>query len=178
MPSWQPYGDDVLGAKHLANQAGGFEPQREHNFELLITPPIGDGQVLLKSVETGFAPSHSSEPLMLPYMNEIVYVAGRPMYAPGTVTFRDFVDQVTYQTIEAWCNLIYDPVTSVIGFASEYKSMATLTLMDTKGSRFREWDIQGLWPQDITPNMPTMMGGDIWRLNVNFQYDKAIPKFL
>ena len=178
MPSWQPYGSDVIGAKHLANSAGGFEPQREHNFEILLTPPVGDGQVLLKSVETGFAPSHSSEPLMLPYMNEIVYVAGRPMYAPGTITFRDFVDQVTYSLLESWYKLVYDPYTSIIGFASDYKGAGTLTLMDCKGLRPRQWDIVGIWPQDITPNMPTHMGGDVWRVNVNFQYDKAVPKFV
>jgi hypothetical protein len=80
MPTWQPYGSDLIGAKHIAGSGGGFEPQREHNFEILITPPVGDGQVLLKSVETGFAPSHSSDPLMLPYMNEIVYVAGRNLF--------------------------------------------------------------------------------------------------
>ena len=178
MPGWTPYGSNVIGAIHLANSSGNYEPQREHNFEILITPPVGDSQILLKSVETGFAPSHSSEPLQLPYMNETVYVAGRPMYAPGAIMFRDFVDTKTYSILEAWYQRVYDPMTSEIGYAMEYKAMATVTLMDVKGQRERAWDIVGIWPQDITPNMPTHTGGDYWRVNVNFQYDKAVAKFL
>ena len=73
MPFWEPVGSEFIGAKHLANSAGGYEPQRGHNFELLITVPGGgDAEVLLRSVETSLGISHNSEPLPLPYMNEKV----------------------------------------------------------------------------------------------------------
>lgn len=178
MPIWTPVGSDLLGAKHIADQSGGFEPQRGHNFELLITPPTGDGTILLKSVETSLSISHNSEPLPLPYMNETVYIAGRPLYAPGPVVYRDMVNEGTYAILENWYRLVYDPVTSMIGYAADYKSMATLTMYDVKGNWDRSWDIIGIWPQDISQESPSHVNGDIMRINVTFQFDKAVAQFL
>jgi len=177
MPLWEPIGSDLLGAKHIANPGGGFEPQRGHNFELLITVPGGDAEILLKSVETSLGISHNSEPLALPYMNETVYIAGRPMYAPGAVVYRDMVNMGVYGMIENWYNRVYNPITSEIGYAVDYKSMATLLMTDVKGVIQRTWDMIGIWPQDISQEPPSYMNSDIMRLNVTFQYDKAIPNF-
>lgn len=177
MPTWSPVGSDLLGAVHLASRKG-FEPQRSHAFELLVSIPSGgDEQVLLKTVETAMSISHNSEPLALPYMNETIYIAGRPMYAPGAVVFRDMVDEPVYALLEAWYSLIYNAETSEIGFAQEYKSMATLTMYDTKGGSERSWDMIGIWPQDLSSEAFSYMNSDIFRINITFQYDKAIPRF-
>jgi hypothetical protein len=178
MPYWEPIGSDLLGAKHIANPGGGYEPQRGHNFELLISPPAGDAEILLKSVETALGVSHNSEPLQLPYMNETVYIAGRPLYAPGPVVYRDMVNMGVYAMIEAWSNLVYNPLTSEIGYAADYKSHGTLTMYDTKGSISRSWELIGVWPQDISQEAPSHINGDIMRLNVTFQFDKAVPLFV
>jgi hypothetical protein len=176
-PYWTPIGGDLLSAKHIANQLNQYEPQRAHNFELQIFPPTGDPEILLKSVETSIAISHNSEALALPYMNETVYIAGRPMYAPGTVSYRDMVTEPVYEIIEKWYRLIYDVRTSEIGFANEYKSMGTLTLYDVKGGHERSWDLIGIWPQDISGEAGSYVSGDIMRVNVTFHYDKAVPLF-
>lgn len=178
MPFWEPIGDDTLGAKHIASAGGGYEPQRGHNFELLVTPPTGDPEILLRSVETSLGISHNSEPLPLPYMNETVYIAGRPLYAPGPVVYRDFVNMGTYRILEAWYALVYDPITSIIGYATDYKSMATLRMYDVKGDEERSWDIIGIWPQDISQESPSHVNGDIMRINVTFQFDKAVANFI
>jgi hypothetical protein len=181
MPFWEPIGSDLLGAKHIANSGGGYEPQRGHNFELLVTVPTGDAEILLKSVETSLGVSHNSEPLPLPYMNETVYIAGRPLYAPGPVVYRDMVNMGTYAILEAWYNLVYNPITSEIGYAQDYKSMATLTLYDVKGNFERSWDLIGIWPQDISqeaPSPPSHVNGDIMRINATFQFDKAVAQFI
>lgn len=177
MPVWEPIGDDTLGAKHIANPGGGYEPQRGHNFELWITIPGGDAEIVMKSVETSLGISHSSEPLQLPYMNEYVYIAGRPLWAPGTVVYRDMVNMDTYAMIEGWYKSVYSVFTSQIGYAMDYKSIGTLIMMDVKGQNLREWDLIGIWPQDISQEAPSHMNGDIMRLNVTFQYDKAVPLF-
>jgi hypothetical protein len=178
MPSWVPIGGDLLSAKHIANQMNRYEPQRAANFELLISPPGGvSGDILLKSVETSLAISHSSEPIALPYMNETVFIAGRPMYAPGSVSYRDMVTEAVWETIERWYSKIYNVESSEIGFASEYKSMGTLTMYDVKGGHSRSWELIGIWPQDISSETPSYVGGDIFRVNVTFHYDKAKPTF-
>jgi len=174
---WSPIGSDLLGAKHIANPGGGYEPQRSHNFELLINIPTGDADILLKSVETSFGISHNSEPLQLPYMNETVYIAGRPLYAPGAVVYRDMVNMEVYSALEAWYNYVYDARTSIIGWAADYKQMATLTMYDTKGIIARSWELVGIWPQDITQEPPSHANGDIMRINVTFQFDKAVCLF-
>lgn len=178
MPYWEPIGSDLLGAKHIANPGGGFEPQRGHNFELLIAVPNGDAEILLKSVETSLGISHNSEPLALPYMNETVYIAGRPLYAPGPVVYRDMVNMGVYGMIESWYNLVYNPLTSEIGYAADYKSMGTLTMYDVKGLIQRSWELIGIWPQDVSQEAPSAVNGDIMRLNVTFQFDKAVPLFV
>jgi len=178
MPFWEPVGSDFIGAKHIAAPGGGFEPQRGHNFELLILVPSGDAEILLKSVETSLGISHNSEPLPLPYMNETVYIAGRPLYAPGPVVYRDFIKEGTYQLLESWYNLVYNPRTSEIGYATDYKSMGTLSMYDVKGQFERSWDLVGIWPQDISQEAPSHVNGDIMRVNVTFQFDKAVPNFI
>lgn len=179
MPYWEPIGSDLLGAKHIANQSGGYEPQRGHNFELLLTiPGGGDANILLKSVETSLGISHNSEPLALPYMNETVYIAGRPLYAPGAVVYRDMVNMGVYTMIEGWYQLVYNAYTSEIGYAADYKSMGTLTMYDVKGLIQRSWELIGIWPQDISQEAPSHVNGDIMRLNVTFQFDKAVPLFV
>lgn len=178
MPFWEPIGSDLLGAKHIANPAGGFEPQRGHNFQLLITVPTGDATILMKSVETSLGISHNSEPLPLPYMNETVYIAGRPLYAPGPVVYRDFVNMGTYNMLEAWYSLVYNAFSSEIGYAADYKSMGTLSMFDVKGQWERSWELIGIWPQDISQEAPSHVNGDIMRLNVTFQFDKAVPTFI
>lgn len=179
MPFWEPVGSEFIGAKHLANSAGGYEPQRGHNFELLITVPGGgDAEVLLRSVETSLGISHNSEPLPLPYMNETVYIAGRPLYAPGPVVYRDMVDVGTYNMLERWYNLVYNPISSEIGYAADYKSMGQLSMYDVKGQRERVWELIGIWPQDISQEAPSHVNGDIMRINVTFQFDKAVPYFI
>lgn len=180
MPVWRsiPEGENAfLSAKHLADQAGRYEPQRGHSFELLIMPPVGDAEVLLKSVEAAIPVSHMSEPLQLSYMNEHIYIAGRPTYAPGAVTYRDMVTEPVYEIMELWYQRVYDVTTAKIGFAADYKSMGTLTLYDVKGGNPRSWELIGLWPQDISAEPPNHMASDIMRLNVTFQYDKAWPLF-
>ncbi len=177
MPTWTPVGSDVIGNLHIANPAGGFEPQRGHNFELQISPPGGNDDILLRSVETAFAISHNSDPIQIPYMNEVVYIAGRPNYAPGAVVYRDFVDVEVYATLERWYRLIYNVETSEIGYAADYKSGATLTMFDVKGTRPRSWEIIGIWPQDISQEPASHQSTDITRINVTFQFDKANPLF-
>ena len=179
MPYWEPVGSDMLGAKHIAGPGGQFEPQRAHNFELLVSVPGAAGaDILMKSVETSFGVSHNSEPLQLPYMNEYSYIAARPTYAPGPVVYRDFVNMDVYSALERWSTLVYNPLTSLIGYASDYKSMATLSLYDVKGELERAWEIIGIWPQDISPEGPSHVNSDIIRINVTFQFDKAVPMFV
>jgi len=177
MPTWQPIGSDFIGNKHIANQAGQFEPQRGHSFELFLETPVGDIITLTKSVETSLAISHNSEPLALPYMNETVYVAGRPLYAPGAVVYRDFANEEVYSALEGWYKKVYDPNTSIIGFAADYKSMGTLILYDVKGGNARSWTLVGIWPQDLSQEAPSHMSSDIMRVNVTFQFDKAVADF-
>jgi hypothetical protein len=177
MPYWEPIGSDLLGAKHIANPGGGYEPQRGHDFELLISPPFGDAEILLKSVETSLGISHNNEPLPLPYMNETVYIAGRPLYGPGAVVYRDMVNMGVYAMIEAWSMLVYNPIDSTIGYAADYKSMGTLTMYDVKGLQSRSWELVGIWPQDVSQEAPSHINGDIMRINVTFQFDKAVPLF-
>ena len=73
-------------ATNLAQQAGFFEPQRQHNWNIEITG-LGtgaDADILSLSLAAGFVPQVSNEEVTIPYGNEYVYVAGKAVFNTTT----------------------------------------------------------------------------------------------
>ena len=129
---------ELLSADHIGNAAGGFEPQRTNNFEIRITPPGGNADILQLSIKAFPLPKQETSVIEIPYGNELRKVAGRTTYANLEATFHDYVDQQTLQELNEWRKLVYDPATGNVGLAWRYKVEGTLVMFAPDGSFERE----------------------------------------
>ena len=164
----------------IANQGGGFEPQRQHSFQFRVfgldTVIPGAGNILEMSVRTAFIPGESSDEIEIPFMNGRVYIPGKVIYDAGSVTFNDYVDKNTAQVIAAWRKLCYNPETGAIGYASVIKKRGEVALLSPDFTVERVWEIHGMWPQARGAGTLDYSASDVVQVEVTFRFDKAIEK--
>lgn len=162
---------------------GNYEPQRQNNWYFEVTPPIDGGGDSRKAIELaldiGFLPNESNEPIEVHFVNEKVYIAGKPAYEAGTLTLKDYVDIPVMQAIAAWRQKVYNPLTGAIGLAKDYKVDGSIVLFAGDRTYRREWILRGCWPQAVNyGGTLDMSASDINKIEITLQYDKAIPKML
>jgi len=162
---------------------GNYEVQRQNDWYFEVEPPSGalsdTKRVITVALDIGFLPSESSEEIEIHFVNERVYVAGKPMFEAGTLTLKDYVDYPVMKTIADWRKVVYNPQTGQIGLAKNYKVDASVVLFAPDGSYRREWVLRGCWPQAVnygpTLDMSTMEQN---KIEVTIRYDKAWAKEL
>ena len=103
-----------LSAAAIGAELGQFEPQRTNNWFIEIfldslvslAASFGAGSfpnlsgltnvdVLKLSLQSAFNPSSAKEDIQVPYLNEVIFFAGRRMVDPGSIEFIDYVDKNT-----------------------------------------------------------------------------------
>lgn len=188
-------------ADHLAQQGGGFEPQRNHNWAVQFNLPQGGSNDIIKlSLVAGFLPISMNENVTISYGNEEVYVAGKVSSEVGSMTCRDWVDQPTATLLFNWRRTVYNPYTGSINLARNYKHDASIILSspnvdDTAPTTTfegrdllpypaapvytRVWKLQGCWPIRVVhaPQGLDMTNSGMVMVSVDVRFDKAIPVF-
>lgn len=175
-----PQLDEYMGADHIASEQ--FEPQRQDNFTIIFTDLPGNGEdVLALSLSTLSIPVEANEAGEIQYLNETRKYAGRATYENMTISFRDYVDTGTAEAIRQWRRLVYDPDSGSIGLASIYKKNAQLVLsgpnangsnVDHGTSTSRQWELYGVWPQQVTWGSLDMGTSEQVQIEVTFCVDK------
>lgn len=159
---------------------GNYELQRQNNWYFEVDPPSqGDNdtkRVIELALDIGFLPSESSDEIEVHFVNERVYIAGKPLYEAGTLTLKDYVDQPVMKAVADWRKTVYDPDTGKIGLAKDYKVGATIVLFAPDGTYARKWELLGCWPQNVvygsTLDMSSMEPN---KIEITIRYDKARP---
>lgn len=169
-------------ATNLAQQHGGFEPQRQHNWNIeFALAPLGvDADVISLALVGGFLPRCMNEDVPLPYGNETVYVAGKATWDRGQIIVRDFIDQPVAQSLWTWREQVYSPGTGQIGLAANYKVNADIVLFspnsqENNASFERVWRLIGCWPMtiDFAAQGLDMASSNVVMINMTLRYDKA-----
>jgi len=162
---------------------GNYEVQRQNNWYFEVTPPSAGSndtkRVIELALDTGFLPTEHSEELEINFVNEKVYVAGKPLFDEGTLGLKDYVDQPVMKAISDWRKKVYDPETGKIGLAKDYKVDASVVLFAPDGTYRREWILRGCWPKDVVyGDTLDMSSNEMNKIQITIRYDKAIPKLL
>lgn len=105
--------------------------------------------VLKLSLQAAFNPSSAKEDIQVPYLNEVIFFAGRRMVDPGAIELRDYVDKSTADIVHAWDTMTHDYATGQVGLARNYKKRACIINFAPNGSFERYWWLQGCWPQAV-----------------------------
>lgn len=165
---------DPLSADHLAAQAGGFEPQRQSNWEFEIALGGGDRDVIKLSAVSFALPTGTNEEVELAYGNERRYLAGKMTWDTSSLMLNDFVDQDTRLAILNWRREVYDPNNGNIGLASDYKKDATVTLYGPDGTMERQCKLTGCWPVNEPAGDLDHGSSEAVQMELTIRYDKAI----
>jgi len=166
-----------MSAAHLAPQGGGFEPQRKYDFEINLFGVPGAELIKLACVSAG-VPDGTNEVINLPYLNEVIKVAGQAKWASVPLVVRDFVDQPVYSALMAWRKLVQDPATGNTGLASTYKKQGELSFIGPDGAAEKKFKMIGIWPSSVKDEGVSYAEGTaVHTITMTLECDKAMPLF-
>jgi len=169
----------TMGADHIGEAGGAFEPQRPFNFILVLPQDkLGNKENVELSVLSFTVPNISNEPITIPFLNEDRKVAGPVTFEAANLVCVDYVDPNTLANLQQWRDLVYDggeDGTGGIGLARDYKAEADMKMFgpDNRDSYSRLWHLVGIWPSSLQHgefNMGTRT--DYKQITVTFQVDR------
>lgn len=161
-----------LGASML-DAAKILEPMRNNNFEVTI-PSLENGDNVTLSVASYSAPQINVSTIQVSYANSKVKFAGLPEFPDSTIVLNDYISMDTQDTIMAWHDIVYNPLTDEIGYAKDYKKDGILTEYTAKGDFVRQWILQGCWPSQISLGDFNQEGGSVRQITMTLTYDKIM----
>jgi hypothetical protein len=161
-----------MTAAHLAAKGGGYEFQRQNNFEVDIYDVPGM-DVLKLALQSAALPSVALEEVALPYLNGQAYAAGRATYETMPLVFRDFVDQNVRVSLNEWWLQHYDPDTEAIGRASTYKKDGQIILYDPAGEAVQTYSLFGCWMQNFVGGTLDYTAADVVTIEATIRFDRA-----
>jgi hypothetical protein len=157
-------------------QQAGLEPYRQYNYSLSIVGLSGSDTLEL-SVQTGSAPNPTIDEIELPHGNDSIFVTGKAHVESISFTFLDMVEPHTAKVLADWWKLHYNPETSQMFPATNYKRVGMLFQTFIDASQAKAWELQGLWMPSFSP-APSLDYGtsDAVRIEATFRFDRAIPR--
>ena len=177
------------GTQHMVNNDG-FEPQRTNNYEVQIIgldnslrdmkgnavfQSANAGEIITLSTSSFDAPSISVDPIVVRYGNSSIKYAGIPSFGDASIVINDYIGLNTEKILTAWYGLVYNPISEIIGYATDYKKTAYLIEYDTKYVQARSWKMEGVWPQNLNLGSYSAEGGQQRQINMTLIYDRLIP---
>jgi len=167
-----------VDADHIASGTGGFEPQRENNFQVVIDDPaIAEGDLLYLAIRNVSIPANKDEALEIRWGNEVRYVTSTTSPEECTLKVRDYVDKAVRQRLLEWRRRVFNPLTGAKGLATDYKKNCSLVLFAPDGVQFqRECRLVGMWPMNDPGGALTMDSQGQVDLDITFKVDKIVWK--
>lgn len=155
----------------------GWEPQRENNGLIYLTPPVaiaGLDKILQFSVNQFPIPALQQQEVPHRYLNEERKFAGLPTYQGIQITFNDYLDMDTVGILNAWRLLVYNPANGKIGWKRNYAGSGHIDMFAPNGQVVRTHGLQGVWPSQFTPGQVNMQGDATVMCTLMLSIDKIL----
>lgn len=153
------------------------EPKRQNRFILRFDAiPGGGEEPLALDILSASRPSLNLNMGTIMRLNEQFKFAQNPTWAEISCTFYDYDTgaESSTQILWRWARSIYDPVTGAMGFATQYKTNATLVILSPDGSIAETWDLFGAFPSEVNFNEVTYGGYEALQVSMTLSFDYAI----
>ena len=170
-----------MGTQHLSGAGGGWEPQRQSNFEVIFPglpnegwDGVGNNDLAL-SVDTASLPNLTFGEIELNHLNERVWVAGGVTFEATTIVCKDYLDPDAMDIVDQWVGQLYNARSGRMGLAKNYKKEGRIYLYAPDGGRRRVWDLQGCWPQTVNygGTLDQSAKDAINTIELTIRYDRA-----
>ena len=112
------------------------ELQRQNRFLLTFPDSLG---LASWYVSTAQRPKININKVPIPFMNTEMYVAGRYVWQPLSITFRDPIGPSASQALMEWVRLHAESVTGRMGYFAGYARNIELTMSDPTGTAVSKW---------------------------------------
>jgi len=145
----------TMGADHIGEGGGAFEPQRPFNFQLVLPQDkVPSAEKVELSVLSFSVPNRNIQKITIPFLNEERHVAGGVTFEDATLVVVDYVDPNVLSNLESWFDEVYDGGENGnggIGLARDYKADCDMKMFgpDDKDSYSRQWHLIGIWPTQL-----------------------------
>lgn len=106
--------------------------------------------------------------------NDVVYFAGVPTFADGSITVNDVIGLETKNIFYAWQYLAYNPHTRKGGRMKDYKKSCTLIEYTQDLQQIRSWTLEGCWVKNIEEGEFDKENDDKRQMTISIRYDRAI----
>lgn len=167
-----------------------YEPQRSNHFEVYIYLPKaltnGDAskanelaQYITLAVTSFSLPQITTDTVDIPYGNTKISLAGKASFSNAdSLECIDYIGADIEGILYSWQNLVYNPETSQVGWAYNYKTKAQVVEYAGDGSCVSAWILEGVWPKSVTygSGMSKDQGG-LKKVTCSLSYDVAYRKY-
>lgn len=167
-----------------------YEPQRTGHFEayLYLPPALTNGDAakatelskyITLACEQFSLPNIQTQPVDINYGNTKINLAGKASFSGATqLTCTDFIGADIEGILYAWQNIVYNPETSQMGWAYNYKTTGQVVEYAGDGSCVSSWILQGVWPSGVDyGNSLNRSDNGIKKVTVTITYDVAYRKY-
>ncbi len=160
-----------------------YEPIRNNNAILRftelpapLTAAVSNAVEQLKLTLAGFSlPKTETNPIMVPYLNEVRKFAGTTMFDDFSVSFHDYVDARTAKLLWTWRSIVHDPKTGLRGLKAQYAAQGVIEHFAPDGGRLRTYRMLNVWPMSLDMGEAEMGADEAMRVQVRFSCDKCYP---
>lgn len=148
-----------------------FEPLRKFRFIFNIE---GIDAFTLKSATK---PQLTFDETVIDWMNVKRYVAGKPTWAPITITLWDPISPSATQKVMDWVRLCLDVTTGRMGYAVSYQKDFNIKMLDPAGTVVQKWLVRRAYVTDFNGNDLDYATSDPTDLTLSIRYDDALFEF-
>jgi len=149
-----------------------FEPKRKNRWVMMIE---GIDAYIVKSAAR---PSMTLNPVEIPFINSVRYIAGRGQFEEMQVTLHDPIAPSGAQQVMEWVRSAHESVSGRAGYADFYKRDIQLKLLDPIGTVVELWDIKGAFITSVQfGDMTYEDTGSVMEISLNIRYDNCVLQF-
>jgi len=164
-----------------------YEPVFQNQFEVILTPPASitgsNVSLLVEHVTTlsGLPENNSNGSTLATQAYKFAtrsYAAALPdkTYADlvlnFTVNLNEDNDAYIYNTLRAWNDIVYNPLTGKQGLKKDYVGSMSVHMTDKAGTIFREWSFPGIIPNSaLTAVTLNYTSTEIYNVSMTYRAD-------
>lgn len=152
----------------LANE---YEPKRKFQWVVEI-----DGIDSFTAFSAA-RPKRNNEPVVIDYINQKRYVAGKTEFETFDLEFKDPIAPSQTQKLYQWLRLVHDTPTGRMGYASFYKKNFTLKMLDGPGNVVEKWNIIGAFPTAVDFGELNYGDNEVMTVKVTIRMDDCRLEF-
>lgn len=149
-----------------------FTPKMKRHYILAIE---GIDAFLVKN---SARPTITTDEVILNWINETRYVAGKSKFETLNVVLHDPISPSAAQQVMEWARLCYEPVSGRAGYPDFYKRDIQLKVLDPIGTVIELWDIKGAWCTSINfGDVSSEDGSAMMDVTLTVRFDKAVLQY-